>query len=112
MGGRKLDTRCITLEANIMTGIPGVPKAPEDLINYVFNLDQGSHIYAHCDTCGKVTEQVIVSYNQLPSMRKQELKRVMGRLLDIIPFTRFVIGKAIFCGTCRTVKLSLGHSNL
>lgn len=90
-----------------MADIPGVPKVPDDLINYIFNLDQGKHVYAYCDTCGKVTEQVIVGYDQLPAMRKQELMQVMGRLLDIIPFTRIVIGKAVFCGTCQTVKLSL-----
>jgi hypothetical protein len=97
---RALGKDLVAGEEHPMSGIPGVP---EELINYLFNFDQGKHVDAYCDTCGKITDQVIVSYGQLSGLRTHELEKIMGRLLDIVPGARFFMGKPMFC-RCGTVN--------
>ncbi len=79
-----------------------IPNLPEDFIQFLFNFDQGRHLDTYCSTCRKVTDQVVVSYRELPLSRQRELDRVLGGILDMIPgIPRFAFGKptVCYCGT-------------
>jgi len=80
-----------------------IPNIPEDFVQFLFNFDQGRHVDAYCNTCRRITDQVIVSYRQLPLSRQQQLDRAIGGILDIIPGMRFVLGKPMVC-SCGTLN--------
>jgi hypothetical protein len=74
-----------------------IPKLADDVVNYLFNLDEGRHLERYCSTCNKITDQVAVSYSVLPPLRQHELEKVLGRVLDIVPGIRLVVGKPTAC---------------
>jgi hypothetical protein len=76
---------------------------PEDLIRFLFNFDQGTKIQAYCGHCRTMTEQVSVSYSQLPPLHRHELEKVAGRFLDMVPVSRLFFGRPTYC-SCGTVN--------
>ncbi|MGA6165989.1 hypothetical protein [Amycolatopsis magusensis] len=80
-----------------------LPDLPEKLVKRLFNLDHGEHIDKHCRKCDKITDQVAVSYGDMPTLRGNELERLIGRVIDIVPFAPVVGGKPTVCG-CGTVN--------
>ncbi|MET9225742.1 hypothetical protein [Lentzea sp. NPDC003310] len=80
-----------------------LPDLPEKLVRYVFNLDQGEHLDRPCRTCDAVTDQVAVSYSEMPGLRGNELERLIGRVFDIVPLAPVVGGKPTVC-SCGTVN--------
>lgn len=84
--------------------MPDVPEIPGDLINYFFNLDQGATLDAYCVKCNAVTKQVRVSYSQLSIPPRNELMRIAGRVMDVVPGMRLFIGKPTLCPKCNTVN--------
>jgi hypothetical protein len=83
--------------------MPGIPGVPEELVTYLFNFDQGKHLDTYCSSCRQITDQVVISYSQLPEGSADELAKFAGRLLDIIPGTRLFMGKPTIC-RCGTVN--------
>jgi hypothetical protein len=73
---------------------------PEYLVRYLFNINQGAEVMAPCKTCGKATSQVIISYENLPALKKLGFA---GRVMDIFPLGPVILGRPTLCG-CRTVN--------
>jgi hypothetical protein len=72
---------------------------PQDLVDFLFNFNQGKRIYAYCAAEQKITEQVTVSYSALPVVRQHELSRFLGRLLmDPNPIVKMALGRPSYCG--------------
>lgn len=80
-----------------------LPDLPEQLIRYLFNLDHGEHLDRYCRSCDKITDQVAVSYSEIPGLRENELERLIGRVIDIVPLAPVLGGKPTACG-CGTVN--------
>jgi hypothetical protein len=80
-----------------MSNLPELPELPTELISYLFNLDQGKHIDRVCVGCRQVTDQVIVSYSDLPVGRRRMLESIAGRIFDIVPGVRIFLGKPSVC---------------
>lgn len=74
-----------------------LPDLPEKLVKYLFNLDQGEHVDRFCRTCDKITDQVAVSYSEIPGLRDNELERLIGRVIDIFPLVPVFGGKPTAC---------------
>lgn len=86
----------------------GIPELPEDLIRRLFNLDQGMHVETRCKSCGKLTDQVVISYELLPILREAGVDLALmgpliGRLMDIIPLMPILVGRPTVC-RCGTVN--------
>lgn len=75
-----------------------LPDLPEKIVKYLFNLDHGAHVDRYCRTCDKITEQVAVSYSDIPALRGNGLERLVGRVIDIFPLAPVVGGKPTVCG--------------
>ena len=84
--------------------MPEVPGIPEDLVKSLFNLNQGARLDAYCVKCNGVTNQVRISYSQLSIPQRNELMRIAGRVLDVVPGMRLFIGKPTLCPECKTVN--------
>jgi hypothetical protein len=84
----------------IVLEIPGIP---EDVIEFLFNVNHGTHIDRYCQTEGSVTDQVVISYSQLGLLKRHEVERVVGRIMDVVPGTRFFLGKPTLC-RCGTLN--------
>lgn len=80
-----------------------LPDLPEKIVKYVFNLDAGEHLDRYCRKCNDITDQVAISFSELPELRDNELERFAGRLLDIIPLAPIFGGKPTAC-RCGTVN--------
>lgn len=76
---------------------------PIDLVQHLFNLEHGKHLEAYCKQCGKYTDQVSVSYCDLPDLRSSELTKILGRFVDIVPGVGLFVGKPTVC-RCRTLN--------
>lgn len=74
-----------------------LPDLPFELVAYLFNLDQGRHLDRPCTRCARVTDQVVISYGELPGSARGVLERVVGRTLDIVPGARLLAGKPTVC---------------
>lgn len=74
-----------------------LPELPERLVKYLFNLDHGEHVHRYCRTCDRITEQVAVSYSDLPGLRDNAAERLVGRVIDIFPLAPVVGGKPAVC---------------
>lgn len=74
-----------------------IPKVPDDVIDFLFNVNQGTHIDRYCPSEDKVTNQVVISYSQLWLLKHHEPERVVGRILDVVPGMRFFLGKPTLC---------------
>ena len=77
---------------------------PEHLIKALFNLNQGKRLDAYCTKCDAVTNQVVISYSQLSLPQRNEVIRIVGRVLDFVPAMRLFIGKPTLCPKCKTVN--------
>jgi hypothetical protein len=84
--------------------VTDLPKLPDDLVRALFNLHQGEEIDAYCGHCQDLTKQVKISYSQLSVPQRNQLKGLVGRVLDAVPGFRFVIGKPTLCRNCKTVN--------
>lgn len=84
--------------------MPEIPEVPEDLVKSLFNLNQGKRVDAYCTRCDAVTSQVRISYSQLSIPQRNELMRIVGRVLDVVPGMRLIIGKPTLCPQCKTVN--------
>jgi hypothetical protein len=73
---------------------------PEYIIKYIFNINQGSEIMTPCKKCDKATKQIIVSYEQLPALRKYGLA---GRAFDVFPLGPVILGRPTLC-ECGTIN--------
>jgi len=73
---------------------------PEYLVRYLFNINQGAEIMAPCKECGKATKQVVISYEDLPALKKL---RPAGRAFDIFPLGPVILGRPSLC-ECGTVN--------
>ncbi len=73
---------------------------PEYLVRYLFNINQGGEVMTPCKTCGKATRQVIISYENLPALKKLGLA---GRVFDIFPLGPIIVGRPTLC-ECGTVN--------
>jgi hypothetical protein len=80
-----------------------MPVIPQDVIDFLFNVNQGTHIDMYCSNERKITDQVVISYSQLWLFKHHEIERVFGRVFDIIPGVRFFIGKPTLC-RCGTIN--------
>jgi ribosomal protein L44E len=76
---------------------------PEDLVSYIFNLDHGKCVYKYCNRCEDHTEQVVISYSDIPSLKRGEIERLVGRVLNIIPGVSLLAGKPTVC-RCKTLN--------
>ena len=83
--------------------MPLFPDLPEKVVKYLFNLDQGEHIDKYCRKCDQITDQVAMSFGEVPGMRDNEWERLLGRVLDIVPLFPVLGGKPTAC-TCGTVN--------
>jgi hypothetical protein len=77
--------------------LPDLPSLPDKLVKRLFNLDQGERVDRFCRACGEITNQVAVSFSELPRLRENELERLAGRLLDVIPLVPVLGGKPTVC---------------
>jgi hypothetical protein len=84
--------------------MPEIPEVPQEIIKSLFNLNQGERIDAYCIKCDAVSTQVRVSYSQLSIPQRNELMRITGRILDVVPGMRLFIGKPTICPICKTVN--------
>lgn len=80
-----------------------IPGVPVDVIDYLFNVHQGTRIDRYCPTEGKITSQVVISYSQLWLFRHHEPEKVLGRILDVVPGMGFFLGKPTLC-RCGTIN--------
>ena len=80
-----------------------LPNVPNDLVEYLFNINQGSHIDAYCSKEKMITDQVVISYSQLSQFSGHEPERIVGRIFDIVPGVRLFLGKPTLC-RCGTVN--------
>jgi hypothetical protein len=76
---------------------------PENIVNYLFNLDRGGRRDRFCRKCGEITSQVAISYSDIPAFRGHEVQRIAGRLLDFVPGMSVLSGRPTVC-ECRTVN--------
>lgn len=76
---------------------------PQEVIDFFFNFNQGSHVDARCAKCKTLTDQVVVSYAQLPWFNHNDVDRVLGRVLDVVPAVRLFLGKPTLC-RCGTLN--------
>jgi hypothetical protein len=76
---------------------------PSDLVNQFFNLEQGKRISKYCKKCRNYTEQVVVSYSDLPALYSGEFQRMVGRIMDVFPGPGLLIGRPSVC-RCRTLN--------
>lgn len=74
-----------------------LPDLPEKIVRHLFNLDHGEHVDRYCRTCDQMTDQISVSYSDIPGLRDNELERLIGRVIDIFPFAPIVGGKPTVC---------------
>jgi ribosomal protein L44E len=79
------------------------PSLPGDFVAFLFNLDHGKRIYAYCKKCDEYTEQVVVSYSELPSLKGSDLEEIIGRFVDLIPGAGLFAGKPTVC-RCKTLN--------
>lgn len=70
---------------------------PRDVIEFLFNVNQGTHIDRRCAKCDKLTDQVVVSYSELSFLSLSEAEKIVGRFMDFIPGVRFFLGKPTLC---------------
>lgn len=84
-------------EADKVSRMDPIIELPADIVAHLFNLNQGKHIDRPCSACGKVTEQVVVSYSEVGQLRKLAVSRFLGRVLDFVPGTGILVGKPTVC---------------
>lgn len=80
-----------------------LPELPDKVVSYLFNLERGEHHDRFCSSCGKVTDQVAVSFSDVPALRDHEAQRLAGRLLDFVPGISLFGGKPTVC-SCGAVN--------
>lgn len=80
-----------------------LPDLPTWIVNAVFNLDQGEHQEKYCRTCNQITDQVKISFSDLPGLREFEPERLVGRVLDFVPGIKLLAGRPSAC-RCGTVN--------
>ncbi|MFT7867196.1 MULTISPECIES: hypothetical protein [Amycolatopsis] len=80
-----------------MALLPDLPDIPDRIVKLVFNLDKGERVDRFCRACGEITNQVAVSFSDLPGLRENELERLAGRLLDVMPLIPVLGGKPTVC---------------
>ncbi|MFI9387550.1 hypothetical protein [Kutzneria sp. NPDC052558] len=74
-----------------------LPELPNQIINSLFNLDQGEHQEKYCRNCDRITEQVKISFSDLPGLRDYEVERLLGRVLDFVPGIKLLAGRPSAC---------------
>jgi hypothetical protein len=80
---------------------------PADVIDYLFNVNEGKHIERQCggdSHRGALTDQVVVSYSDIAVFRTAGPFRFAGRLLDVLPGVPIFVGKPTVC-RCGRINL-------
>ncbi|UGT62487.1 hypothetical protein [Nocardia asteroides] len=71
-------------------------KWPDDIVNYIFNLKR-EEVQRYCRNCRTVTEQVAVSFSEIPMFRAGEPMRIVGRGIDFLPGITLLGGRPTLC---------------
>ncbi|WP_067538200.1 hypothetical protein [Nocardia crassostreae] len=73
------------------------PKFSDLFVGHVVNLSPGEQHKRFCANCDKVTEQISISYSDVPALRNFAGRHFAGRLFDAIPGVPLVGGKPTQC---------------
>jgi hypothetical protein len=74
-----------------------IPDLPERVIELLFNLQPGAHEERYCRKCEELTDQVQVSFSDVPGLRDSEAERFVGRVLDYLPGIPLFGGRPTAC---------------
>jgi hypothetical protein len=68
-----------------------------EVVTYIFNLGHGQLINRRCRGCKQVTEQAVISYADMSGDERDYVKQAVGRVLDIVPGARLLLGRPTVC---------------